>query len=355
LASIEAMQADPHLDMLLLQEALPREAGSARAESYIAMVEAYAAAGARKPIAFVTPVSHGQTDYSRALRARAPHVSFLQEANKALRAIAGVARARECEHLAGTADAMKRQPTPEQAQPIERAIARMAARAGTQSSALTEVESKDLLRRYGIMSPEEALVTSSAAALSAADRIGYPVVLKAVSSELTHKSDLGAVALNLSSRAEVAAEYEAMSNRLIVSERLRQHALAGMLVCRQIRGGLELVLGLHRDPEMGLVVMAGSGGVLIEVIKDVAFCVPPVSPDKARHLIGRTRAGELMSGYRGSGPLDSEAVVAALVGLGNLAVDLEDVVESIDINPFVALPQGEGGLALDALVVLRRR
>jgi acyl-CoA synthetase (NDP forming) len=353
LASIEAMQADPNLDLLLLQEALPREAGSARAENYIAMVEAYAAAGAaaadtRKPIAFVTPVSHGQTDYSRALRARAPHVSFLQEANKALRAIAAVARARECERLAGTAEAIARRPTPEQAQAIERAIARMAGGAGD-STALDEVESKALLRPYGITTPAEALATSPAEALSAADRIGYPVVLKAVAAELTHKSDVGAVALNLSSRAEVAAEYEAMAGRL------QQHALAGMLVCRQIRGGLELVLGLHRDPEMGLVVMAGSGGVLLELVRDVAFCVPPVSPEKARHLIGRTRAGKLLDGYRGSGPLDSEAVVAALVGLGNLAADLKDVIESIDINPFVALPRGQGGLALDALVVLRRR
>jgi acyl-CoA synthetase (NDP forming) len=279
------------------------------------------------------------------LRARAPHVSFLQEANKALRAIAAVARARECEALAGTADAMNRRPTPEQAQ----AVARMSARASVHSTALTEVESKDLLRLYGIMAPAEALVTSPAEALSAADRIGYPVVLKAVSAALTHKSDAGAVALDLSTRAELAAEYDAMSGRL------RGHALAGMLVCRQIRGDLELVLGLHRDPEMGLVVMAGSGGILLELVKDVAFCVPPVSPDKARHMIGRTRAGQLMSGYRGSSPLDSEAVVAALVGLGNLALDLKDVVESIDINPFVALPRGQGGLALDALVVLRRR
>jgi acyl-CoA synthetase (NDP forming) len=348
MASIAAMQADPGLDLLLLQEALPREAGSARAENYIAMVEAYSAGGAKRPIAFVTPVSHGQTDYSRALRARAPHVSFLQEANKALRAIAAVARARECEQLAGTAEAIARRPTPEQAQAIERAIARMTGNAGANSTVLDEVESKDLLRAYGIMAPAEALATSPAEALSVADRIGYPVVLKAVAAALTHKSDVGAVALNLANRAEVAAEYEAMAGRL------QQHALAGMLVCRQIRGGLELVLGLHRDPEMGLVVMAGSGGVLLELVRDVAFCVPPVSPDKARHLIGRTRAGKLLDGYRGSGPLDREAVVAALVGLGNLAADL-DVIESIDINPFVALPRGQGGLALDALVVLRRR
>jgi acetyltransferase len=344
-ASIEAMQADPGIDMLLLQEALPREAGSARAESYIVMVEAYAAAGAEKPIAFVTPVSHGQTDYSRALRARAPHVSFLQEANKALRAIAAVARAREGERQAGTAQATNEPRTPERAQAIERLVAR----ASSTSMALDEAESKALLRLYGIASPAEALVTSQAEALSAADRIGYPVVLKAVSAALTHKSDAGAVALNLASRAELAAEYEAMS------ERLKPHALAGMLVCRQMRGGVELVLGLHRDPELGLVVMAGSGGILLELVRDVAFCVPPVSPDKARDLIARTRAGQLMNGYRGSGPVHSEAVVAALVGLGQLAADLGDVVESVDINPFVALPRGQGGLALDALVVLRRR
>jgi acetyltransferase len=250
LASIEAMQADPSLDLLLLQEALPRESGSARAEKYIAMVEAYAADTARKPIAFVTPVSHGQTEFSRALRAGAPHVSFLQEANKALRAIASVARARECEKLAGTSESGGRQPTSEQAQ----AIARMRARASHDAAALDEVESKELLGAYGIMAPAQALVTSAAAALSAADRIGYPVVLKAVSAALTHKSDAGAVALNLANSSELAAEYEAMSRRL------DQHAIAGMLVCRQIDGGLELVLGLHHDPEMGLVAMAGGGG-----------------------------------------------------------------------------------------------
>jgi len=338
------MQADPHLDMLLLQEALPREPGSARAESYIAMVEAYAAT-AGKPIAFVTPVSHGQTEYSRALRERAPHVSFLQEANKALRAIAAVARARAQEQLADALRPTERRPTPEQSD----AIARMRACASTVATALDEVESKNLLRAYGIMGPAEALVTSAAEALRAADRIGYPIVLKAVAAELTHKSDAGAVVLNLSNATELAAEYAAMS------QRLRRHTIAGMLVCRQIRGGLELVLGLHRDPELGLVAMAGSGGILLELTRDVAFCVPPVSPDKARDIVARTRTGTLLDGYRRGGALDRDAVVAALVGLGNLALDLDEVIESVDINPFVALPRGQGGLALDALVILRRR
>jgi hypothetical protein len=138
-----------------------------------------------------------------------------------------------------------------------------------------------------------------------------------------------------------------------MSRKLAGHGLAGMLVCQQVRGGIELVLGLHRDPEMGLVVMAGSGGVLLELIKDVAFAVPPINRDKALAMLGRTRAAKLLQGYRGSEPRDLDAIADALVGLGRLATDLADVIESVDINPFVALPKG--GLALDALIVLRKR
>jgi hypothetical protein len=133
---------------------------------------------------------------------------------------------------------------------------------------------------------------------------------------------------------------------------LQDHQLDGMLVGPFVRGGLELVLGLHRDPEMGVVVMAGAGGVLLELTKDVAFCAPPVSRDKARDLLDRTHAGRLLRGYRGSAPRDADAAIDALIGLGRMASNLADVIESVDINPFVALPNG--GLALDALIVLRR-
>ena len=343
MASIEALQADPNVDIVLLQEALPREPGSDRGEHYIQMANDYAGTKAKKPIAFVTPTSLSQTDYSRALRAKAPHVSFLQEANKALRAIANAARREEQERLARTNEVGKRQLTPGQ----QETVADLRALARDEPLALDEAQSKDVLRAYGIVTPAEALVTSPAEAVEAAKRIGFPVVLKAVSDALTHKSDVGAVALNLATPEELTSAYARMSDRL------REHVLAGMLVCKMVRGGLELVLGLHRDPEMGLVVMAGAGGVLLELTKDVAFCAPPVSRDKARDLIGRTRAGALLRGYRGGAALDFDAVADALVALGRLAMDLEDVVESVDINPFLALPQG--GVALDALVVLRKR
>jgi acetyltransferase len=342
MASIEALQADPNIDIVLLQEALPREPGSDRGEKYIQMANDYAGTKAKKPIAFVTPTSLSQTDYSRALRAKAPHVSFLQEANKALRAIASAARREEAERLARAAVADAK-PTPEQRETVTdlRALAR------EEPLALDEAQSKDVLRAYGIATPDEALVTSAAQATEAAARIGYPVVLKAVSATLTHKSDVGAVALNLATPDDLTAAYRRMSDTL------RDHVLAGMLVCKMVRGGLELVLGLHRDPEMGLVVMAGAGGVLLELTRDVAFCAPPVSRDKARDLIARTRAGRLLQGYRGGAAMNVDAVIDALVGLGRLATDLEDVIESVDVNPFLALPQG--GLALDALVVLRKR
>lgn len=341
MASIEAMQADPNVDLVILQEALPREPGSDRAERYIQMVESYAAAKATKPIVFCSPTSHGQTDYSRALRAKAPHVSFLQEANKALRAIVTVARRDELERLARDSSAA-REPPPEQTALIER----LRQRAGNDAAALNEVESKAVLRAYGIATPQEELVTTPEAALEAAARIGYPVVLKAVSKTLTHKSDAGAVALNLATPEQVRDAYARMAAALA------GQALDGMLVCQFVSGGLELVLGLHRDREMGPVVMAGAGGVLLELMKDVAFCAPPVSHAKALDLIERTQAGRLIRGYRGSAPRDGDAVVNALIGLGQLAVDLGDVIESVDINPFVALPQG--GVALDALIVLRR-
>ncbi len=343
MASIDALDADPNVDLVLIQEGLPRAPGSDRTEHYIRLAEDYAATKATKPICFVTPISHGQTDYSRELRAAAPHVSFLQEAYKALRAIASVARRDEREQLARSAATAAQPPGPLQRDLLER----LAAAATAEPAALDEARSKEVLRAYGIATPEEALVTSRAEAIEAAERIGYPVVLKAVSSGLAHKSDIGAVALDLAMPAELLTAYDRMARDLA------QHNLAGMLVCRQVRGGLELGLGLHRDREMGMVVMAGSGGLLLELIQDVTFSAPPISREKARDMLASLRVGRLLQGYRGAPACDSEAVVDALVALGRLAADLEAVVQSVDINPFVALPNG--GLALDALVVLQKR
>jgi len=112
------------------------------------------------------------------------------------------------------------------------------------------------------------------------------------------------------------------------------------------------VLGIQRDPEMGPVVMFGTGGVWLELVKDVAFGAPGMTREGAARLIDSTRAGKLLDGYRGQDPYDRGAVIDALVALGRLAAAAGDVIESVDINPFLALPRGAGGLALDALAVV---
>ena len=340
-ASIAALQADPNVDMILIQENLPRESGSDRAERYIHTVDAIAAAGAPKPIAFITPVSHSQSDYSRALRTKMPHVSFLLEVNKALRAIAGVAGRDELEGLAEAPAKITAAATQAAAVARVRALAQSGA-------ALNEIESKTLIRAYGIPTPQEIGVQSPDEAVRAAQKIGYPVALKAVSAKLLHKSDAGAVELGLADDRDLLAAYE----RIVANvQRGDVGQLDAMLVCQQVSGGVELVLGLHRDPEMGLVVMAGAGGVLLELTKDVAFAAPPLNRAKARAMIERTNVARLLRGYRSAQALDDDTVVDALISLGRIAEDLVDTVQSIDVNPFVALPRG--GCALDALVVPR--
>ena len=342
-ACIEAMQADPNIDMVLLQEAIPREPGSNRAEAYIQLVEDYVAEGGHKPLSFVTLTSHGQTAHSRAIRHGAPHVSFLQEANKALRAIASAARRGEAEAL-GSSGADTHAPAPALAQELREQARQLQA-----PLALDEARSKALLAAYGVPLPQEGLAQDVEAAVALATRIGFPVVLKAVCATLTHKSDVGAVQLHLRDADAVRAAWARIQANLAAHGFV--DALEGMLVAQMVTGGLELVMGLHRDPEMGPVIMGGSGGVLLELVRDVAFAAPPLTLAKAHDLIARTKAGALMRGYRGSGALDAQAYAQTLVALGRLANDLGDVLESIDVNPFLLL--AEGGVALDALVVLR--
>lgn len=348
LACVLALNADPNIDMLLLQEELPRGPGNQRTEQFAQRVQKFVTEQAAKPIAFVSFATHSQSDHSRAVRAKLPDLPFLNEADKSLRVIARAIRSRELQALAVSA---KETPSDRRVPEIAARLRELAPPAPTRL-ALDERRSKDLLRDYGIDTPREFAVASPEEAVKAADSLGYPVVLKVLSSTILHKSDAGGVALNIASPQELRSAYAGILRN--VAAHSPGAPVEGMLVCQHISGGPELLLGLHRDPEMGLVVMVGSGGVLIELIKDVSFAAPPITLEKARHMLGRTRIARLLEGYRGSARRDFDAVLNGLVALGRIASDLEDVVESIDINPFVPLAEGRGAMALDALVVLSR-
>jgi acetate---CoA ligase (ADP-forming) len=331
---IETLLDDPGIDALLLQEELPRAPGTERKEANLKAVNAIAAR-AGKPIAFVTMISHGMTDYSRSLRSELPNVAFLQEIDKSLATIRSVIA-----HVEGTRAKISPAVPAQKPKPQ---LARVLSRAG---GALNEVESKVLLKAYGIALPKEAVVRSEREAVALATKIGFPVVAKAVSAALAHKTEAGAVLLDLKFGKHVREAYR----RIVAAGKRAKASLDGVLIAEQISDGIELVLGVHRDPEMGPVILFGAGGVELELRPDVAFAALPLDEDTALALIARTRVAQIIDGYRGSKALDRKALVKVLLGLSRLAMDAGARLQSIDVNPF--LLKRRGGVALDALVVL---
>ena len=157
--------------------------------------------------------------------------------------------------------------------------------------------------------------------------------------------------LDLASEDAVKAAYDTIFKN--VEKAAPGLALDGILVGRQITGGLETALGISNDPEVGPIVMFGSGGVGLELYGDVAFSAPQLDAALADALISKTKAGTLIDGFRGQPAYDRTSLRQALMGLGSMAQDLMDVVEGVDVNPFVVLPGSGGGFALDGLIIIR--
>ena len=342
---VETLLDDPGIDMLLLQEELLRAPEGGNKEANMRAVNELAAR-ARKPIAFVTMISHGLNDYARELRDGLRNVAFLQEADKSLRTVRSVIS--HAQRLSRKTAVKRRDRSG-----VPAAVRRVLGRAGHSAgpTPLSEVDSKALLRAYGLRTPRERLAGSAAEAVRIARAMGFPVVLKAAGAELTHKSDVGGVLLNNVTAGAVRQGYGAILRN--VARKAGGAAVDGVLVAEQVAGELELVVGASRDPEMGPVVMFGSGGVALDLYRDVAFAAPTLDEAAAEALIARTGAARLIDGYRGAPALDRSAVVKALMAVSRLACDLGDRLESVDVNPFVL--RRRGGVALDALVVLAGR
>ena len=337
---VEAMLDDPGIDLVLLQAELPRAPGMDRAEANMRAIEQIAAR-AKKPIVQFSMGSHGLTDYGRALRAQLPHVPCLQEVDKTLRLVRAIS---DYAARAAQGPASPVVPPHKGRERLEKVLADAAKRGS--GKALDEVHSKQLLKAYGIAPPKEAVARSATQAVEIAKRIGFPVVAKGVSAALPHKSDAGVVKLGLDSAKAVRAAYDEIADALARHGDGRGH----VLVAEQVTDGVELVLGANRDPEVGPVILFGTGGIALELYRDVALAPPPLDEARALALIEATRAGQIVRGYRGRPALDVKAAVAALIGLSRLMLDAAGRIQSIDINPF--LLRRRGGVALDALVVL---
>ncbi|MEA2948451.1 MAG: hypothetical protein QOI40_3781 [Alphaproteobacteria bacterium] len=344
---IELLLADPNIDVLILQEELPPAPRLNNKVENLKIVDKMVADGAGKPVVVASMISYMFSEHTKSFRAELPHLPVLQEVDKALKAVGRAGRYGALQALAQQAA-----PAAAIAPPDIAPILRRAKSAGDGRSVLNEADSKELLRAYGIATPREIVAANVEDAGHAARELGYPVVLKVMSAEVTHKSDIGGVILGITDDDELRGAWSRHARNY---ENAIGAALEQVLVAEQISGGLELVLGVHRDPEIGPVVMFGTGGVLLELHKDLSFGAVPLAPWQAKSMLERTAAGALLKGYRGATRADEASVLAALVALGRLAHDLGDALESIDINPFMALPAGQGAIALDALVVLRER
>ena len=203
---------------------------------------------------------------------------------------------------------------------------------------LSEVEAKCVLSSYGIPTVETRRAESPGEAARLADEIGFPVALKVISADITHKSDVGGVVLDLESEHAVREAAEGITRRV---EQLAGASLAGFSVQRMVRrpDSVELIVGASTDPVFGPVMLFGSGGTAVEVLDDTAVGLPPLNMSLARQMIDRTRVSKLLAGYRGRPAARSDLVCDVLVRVARLMTDLNRV-ESIDINPLLADDEG---------------
>ena len=219
---------------------------------------------------------------------------------------------------------------------------------GQGRTVLTEMESKQVLAEAGIPVAPARLARTREEAVKAARSIGFPVVLKVLSPDISHKTEVGGVKLGLASPQDVAAAFD----EIVASVRQRQPSakIEGLSVQAMAAAGIEVIMGMTKDAQFGPVLMFGLGGILVEVLKDVAFRIVPLTPGDARQMIREIKGYPILEGYRGQAAADVEALERLLLRLSQF-VEAHPEIEELDLNPVFAYP--DGALAVDARIVIR--
>ena len=222
---------------------------------------------------------------------------------------------------------------------------------GLGRATLSESESKQLLAAWGVGSAREHLVGSAEAAVAAAEQLGFPVVIKVDSPDIPHKTEAAIVRLNLRDTAQVRTAYaEIMASAKAYAPHAR---INGVSVQEMVGNGVEVIVGVSCDPQLGPVLLFGSGGVMVEVFGDVALRRCPITHRDAQSMIAEVKGARLLQGFRGRPVADIEALADTLVRVSYFAMHLDEHLAELDINPLMVLPSGQGVKAVDALVVLR--
>src|SRR5882757_4903833 len=315
--SIKVMIDDPDTDIVIIDSELPKAPHELR-ERNLRIVNEMAEA-ASKPVVYISAMSIGFTEFTKALRKSLPNIAVMQGLDRAVGAIKSLIDY-----------ASLRKEVPEVVSSSSTSARAMLERMlkSAKGAALDEVPSKKLLKAYGIPVSKEETAQTAAEAVKIAKKIGFPVVAKVVSADILHKSDIGGVVLNLNNVAEVKKAFNDITTR--VRKLKSKPKLEGILIAQQVKADIELVVGASLDAEMGPVVLFGTGGVDIELMKDVALAGAPLDADEAKQLIARTKAGVKLRGYRGKPALHEASAVKAIVGLSNLMADAGTRIASIE-------------------------
>jgi acetyltransferase len=219
----------------------------------------------------------------------------------------------------------------------------------TKPTSLSEHESKELLKKYGVPVTKEEIATNEIEAVKIANQFGYPLVMKIESADIMHKSDIGGVMLNINNeKAVVEAFHEIIDN---ARDKRPDAKINGVLIQEMLPKGLEMIVGVNNDPQFGPVVMCGLGGIFVETFKDVSLYPAPLNKNEALKMIESLKAYPLFKGSRGQKELDVDATADAIVNISKYAADNRNIVSQMDINPLIVYPKGEGVRAVDALVI----
>ncbi|MGH7097638.1 MAG: acetate--CoA ligase family protein [Stellaceae bacterium] len=342
---VEIVRESERIDIILLIGSLANEATVAERAKELADL----AGVTRQPILFSTYTTATETAMAAIAKAGLPCYTSMPSCARAIRALVDYAafqqRRGAARAIAATDPAVRER------------VGRELAAAGP---VLSEHQAGALLASYGVRRPSEALATSAEAAVAAEARIGGAVALKVQSPAITHKTEAGAVALGIKGEAAVREAYRAVLARAAAAR--PDAAIDGVLVQQMAPPGIEMILGVTRDPDpvsghgagFGPMLMVGLGGIHVEVLRDAVFAPVPIGPAEALALIGELKGAALLDGVRGAPPADRAALAELMAQISNFAADHAEEIEEIDLNPVIVHPEGQGLSVVDMLIVKRR-
>jgi acetyl coenzyme A synthetase (ADP forming)-like protein len=212
---------------------------------------------------------------------------------------------------------------------------------------IAENESKEILEAYGFVTPKGSIAATAEQAVGIATQLGFPVVLKIWSPDILHKSDMGGVQVGLKNAKEVRDAFDLMMYR--IPKKMPDAQILGVLVQEMCGGGKEVILGMKRDPHFGPLMMFGMGGTMVEVLKDVAFHLAPLTAEEAKQMLVKTRTYKMLKGVRGEEGVDIDALAEGLQRLSQLVTEFSQIQE-LDINPYIVGPEGTTPIAVDARI-----